>query len=120
MMKTFRKALHAYLKSLTSNSVCFQRAPDTASFPYVVYDFQIYNDGEGTQQVTLDIDIWDDQADTTRLETLASAVDVNKKVITTDDLSVVFYLESKMPLTDEDPAIKRRRYSYIGYLHERS
>lgn len=119
-MIEIRKAIHAHLKALTTYSVYFQQAPDTAQFPYVVYDFRIYDNGENIQTITLDIDVWDNIKDTTRLENLAQAVNINKTVISTDTLSVVFYLDSKIPLTDDDPRIKRRRYSYTGYLYERS
>lgn len=150
-----RTALHSHLTGLTSSSVYFQVAPDTASYPYAVYDFQLYDFDESSQRITMDVDAWDDEVDTTALDTLIAEVDVDKDVISTIDyvlynnvenidmdsadylfearnefdyfflgelhyLSIVLFRESRIPLTDEDEKIKRRRYSYAGFLHERS
>ncbi len=124
-MIELRRTLNAYLKTLHSR-VYFQTAPYTAEFPYLVYNIiNVFDDGEGQQTVTLDIDGWDKPADgdTTALENLMFAVNegLNKKTFTTDKIAVTFYLDSKIiPLTDDDPRIKRRKYVYQGRLYERS
>jgi len=120
-MINLRKALHPYLKNLYDR-VYFQQAPDTAQLPYIVYDItSILDDGEGTQIVTLEIDGWDNAKDTTALENMMETINqINKTVITTDDLSVVFYLEGKYGFIEDDTKYNRRRYSYTGYLYERS
>lgn len=122
-MIELRRALHSYLRSIHPR-VYFQRAAETAQFPYLVYRFEVMDDGEGFQVITLDIDGWDRPAtgDTTELENLMAAANdgMNKATLGTQDLVVSFYLESKLPLLDDDdPKIHRRRYTYQGRMFER-
>ena|SRR5690554_5966385 len=123
-MKNLRKLLHLFLKSIHPR-VYFQIAPDSAEFPYLVYDFtQIVNDGEEFETVAVDVDGWDMPAggDTTALETLMQNVNdlLNKKTLTVEELAVTFYLDRKIPLRDDNPAIKRRKYIYEARLFGRS
>ncbi|GLC32919.1 hypothetical protein [Clostridium omnivorum] len=117
-----RTALSTYLKSLHSK-IYFQVAPENATFPYIVYDIpNSFSDGEGGEVITLDIDGWDmnNTGDTTVIETLMQTINsLDKKVLTTDNISVVFYLENKMALIDDDKRIKRRKYTYSGRLIRR-
>ena len=121
-MIELRRALHSYLRSIHPR-VYFQRAPDTAQFPYITYSFEMIPDGEGFELVVLDIDGWDmpDDGDTTGLESLMSDVkrSMDKKTLTTDDLVVSFYLDRKLALEDDNPKIIRRKYVYQGRLFER-
>jgi len=123
-MKNLRKILYPFLKSLHPR-VYFQVAPETTQYPYLVFDFtQITNDGEGFETAAVDIDGWDMPAggDTTALETLMQTVNdaLNKKTLTAEGLAVTFYLDRKIPLIDDDPAIKRRKYIYEARLFGRS
>lgn len=123
-MKNLRKLLHPYLKSIHPR-VYFQDAPDDAQFPYLTYDFtQITNDGEEFETVALDIDGWDMPVggDTTAIENLMDEVNqaLNKKTLTAEELAVTFYLDRKIPLRDDNPAIKRRKYIYEARLFGRS
>lgn len=123
-MKNLRKLLHPYLKSIHPR-VYFQDAPDDAQFPYLTYDFtQITNDGEEFETVALDVDGWDMPAggDTTALENLMESVNdaLNKKTLTADGLTVTFYLDRKIPLTDDNKDIRRRKYIYEARLFGRS
>ena len=123
-MKYLRELIHPYLKSVHPR-VYFQVAPDSAEFPYLVYDFtQIINDGEEFETVALDVDGWDMPAggDTTALENLMESVNdaLNKKTLTAEELAVTFYLDRKIPLRDDNPAIKRRKYIYEARLFGRS
>ena len=123
-MKNLRKLLYPFLKSIHPR-VYFQVAPEDAEFPYLVYDFtQITNDGEGFETVAVDVDGWDMPAggDTTALETLMQTVNdaLNKKTLTAEGLAVTFYLDRKIPLVDDNPGIKRRKYIYEARLFGRS
>ena len=121
-MIELRKALRKHLKTIHPRAY-FQRAPDTAQFPYITYSFEMIPDGEGFELVVLDIDGWDmpDDGDTTGLERLMSDVkrSMDKKTLTTDDLVVSFYLDRKLALEDDNPKIIRRKYVYQGRLFER-
>jgi len=122
-MKNLRKLLYPFLKSIHPR-VYFQVAPEDAEFPYLVYDFtQITNDGEGFETVAVDVDGWDMPAggDTTALETLMQTVNdaLNKKTLTAEGLAVTFYLDRKIPLVDDNPGIKRRKYIYEARLFGR-
>mgnify|MGYP000904262362 FL=1 len=123
-MKYLRELLYPQLKAIHPR-VYFQMAPDDAPFPYLVYDFtQITNDGEGFETVAVDVDGWDIPADgdTTALETLMQTVNdaLNKKTLTAEGLAVTFYLDRKIPLVDDNPGIKRRKYIYEARLFGRS
>lgn len=121
-MKNLRELIHPFLKSIHPR-VYFQRAPDTATFPYLTYSFEVLPDGESFELVVLDIDGWDmpDDGDTTQLENLMRDLNrgINKKTLATDDLVVSFYLDRKLPLEDDNPKIIRRKYVYQGRLFER-
>jgi len=131
-MKNLRKLLHPFLKSIHPR-VYFQIAPDSAEFPYLVYDFtQIINDGEEFETVAVDIEGWDMPADgdATALETLMETVNgngdaenptgLNKKTLTAEGLAVTFYLDDKIPLRDDNKDIRRRKYIYEARLFGRS
>ena len=122
-MKYLRELLYPQLKAIHPR-VYFQMAPDDAPFPYLVYDFtQITNDGEGFETVAVDVDGWDIPADgdTTALETLMQTANdaLNKKTLTAEGLAVTFYLDRKIPLVDDNPGIKRRKYIYEARLFGR-
>jgi hypothetical protein len=131
-MIALRTVLSAYLKTLHSR-IYFQIAPENAVYPYIVYDLpSIFSDGEGGETITLDIDGWDfnETGDTALIETLMATINgvtdiynnstgLDKKVLATDEISVVLYLENKMALLDDEKRIKRRKYTYSGQLIRR-
>lgn len=119
-MLKIRQALHPYLKSLHDN-IYFQQAPDTAEFPYAVYNItSILDDGEATKEIILEIDGWTNQSSTTALENMMADINgLNKAVITTDDLVVVFYLENKAAFIEDETKYHRRRFSYVGKMFEK-
>lgn len=131
-MIELRKLLQAYLKTIHPR-VFFQTAPEPQSYPYLVIDFpNLYDDGESSSMVTVDIDGWDAPADgdTTALETMMAVVNgngdivnptgLNKRTLASDTLKASFYLDRKIPLTDPDPRIRRRKYVYQVRVFERS
>jgi len=123
-MKNLRELIHPFFKSIHPR-VYFQVAPDSAQFPYLVYDFtQITNDGEGFETVALDVDGWDIPAggDTTALEILMQSVNdaLNKRTLTVEGLAVTFYLDRKIPLLDDNKDIRRRKYIYEARLFGKS
>lgn len=106
------------LKTL-HDRVYWEIAPQNAVYPYLVYDFQLYPNGEGGELVTLSVDGWDKTlvGDTTAIETLMAKVKtIDKTVIATDDFAVVFFNENMLSITDDDVTLRRRNYNYNGNL----
>lgn len=118
-MKNLRKAVHALLKTKATRVYFTEnKVPKKATFPYIVYDLQVRPDGEGGSLITLDINGWDNISDTTRLEDLMEQIEkLDKHVINNDDQCVVFYLESKQPVPDNDEGLNRRLYMFTGKMY---
>ena len=117
-----REIINTALKSIHPR-VYYRSAPDTAVFPYLVYDLPNSTDDGTLEQFVLDVDAWDStNGNTTILETLIDSADksLHRKTITVDDnLAVTFYRENRLTLTDDDPNIKRRKYTYEVRTFER-
>lgn len=131
-MIELRQILQSYLESIHSN-VFFQLAPENTPFPYVIFDFlPSINISEHHEIVPVDIDVWDlpINNDTTVIETLISSINgdgnisdptgLNKKTFETENMAVSFYLESKLTLQADNKQLKRRKYSYLAKIFERS
>lgn len=116
-MIELRTLIHSLLKSIHPH-IYFLRAPENAPIPYLVYSLEVRNESESTQLVILDVDGWDIGEDTTHLETLMSNLNSNldKKTLTAENMAVSFYLDRKIPMIDDDPALLRRLYMYQGKL----
>lgn len=116
-----RKSIQSFLKSKHPR-VFFEAAPDTAVYPYLVYDLpNSFNADESTETFVLEIDGWDypSDGDTTALETLMDLIDkgneddgLHRKVILIPGMSMVFYRENRLSLKDDDIRIRRRKYVY--------
>ena len=118
-----RKMIKTQLKTIHPR-VYYRTAPDTAVFPYLVYDLPNSTDDGTLEQFFLDVDAWDrpSNGDTTIVEILIDSADksLHRKTITVDDnLAVTFYRENRLALTDDDPNIKRRKYTYEVRTFER-
>ncbi|EGW36464.1 hypothetical protein DOT_5628 [Desulfosporosinus sp. OT] len=70
------------------------------------------------ETVVVDIDGWDIDKDTTALETLMAEVNygLSKRTLATGNIAVTFYLDTKLSLRDDDPQIRRRKYTYQAKL----
>jgi hypothetical protein len=119
-MINIRKAIQAHLKSIHPQ-LYFMQAPESAKFPYLVYQIEITNLGDDLQMVTFDVDGWDNNSDTTELETIMDKVkqSLNKQIMITPKLAVFLDLDRRLTLTDTDPRINRRKYIFNGRLYER-
>ena len=117
-----RKMINTMLKSIHPR-VYYRSAPDTAAFPYLVYDLPNSTDDGTLEQFILDVDAWEStNGDTTIVEILIDSADKSlhrKTIIVGDDLAVTFYRENRLTLTDDDPNIKRRKYIYQVRTFER-
>lgn len=109
-----RKVIAAALKTVHPR-VYYERAPDKAQYPYLVWELpDSINDGY-RERWRLEIDGWDAPAngDTVALETLMdkvnSAID---EMVELKNLVVVVRLQNRLSLQDDDPSIRRRKYVY--------
>ena len=89
-------------------------APQDATFPYVVYRLPTSNDTEGREDFILEIDIWDNNTNTTALETLTESIDrkLNRFKYVDSKLSACSYRINRMMIPDPDTSIKRRQLRY--------
>jgi hypothetical protein len=119
-MLNIRKVIQAHLRAVHPR-LHFLRAPESAKFPYLVYELEITNIGDDLQMVTLDVDGWDDNNDTTELEVIMDNVkkSLNKQIMIIDKLALFLDLDRRLTLTDTDPRINRRKYIFNGRLYER-
>lgn len=109
-----RTAIQSHFLSLTANGVYFLKAPDTAVYPYLVYDISTFVDGESQDNIDLTVDFWDDETDTTVLENFVKTINAgtNRAIINTDDLIMQLFLDNQLALDDVEPDINRRQYTY--------
>jgi hypothetical protein len=116
-----RKVIITALKTIHPR-VYYQAAKEDAIFPYFVYDLPNSVDDGSLEQFVLDIDVWGDSLDTTEIETLIDRADksLHRKTITVNnDLSMSFYRDNRLALTDDDPRLRRRKYIYRVRTFER-
>ncbi|WP_332632024.1 hypothetical protein [Halalkalibacter flavus] len=109
-MIQLRKQINTLLKSYHSQ-VYYQTAPSTAIFPYIIYDFpNSFTAGE--QEIfNFDVDVWDNNVDTTEIETLASNLwrGLNYYRYSDEDIQFSIYRENRLPELDEKEIGLRRR-----------
>lgn len=109
-MIKLRTAIQKILKQYHS-SVHFQKSPGTAVYPYVIYDFPTsFMDGD--QEVfNLDVDVWDNSQDTSRIETLAEKLwkELNYLRYMDQDIQFSIYRENRLPPLDEEDSYLNRR-----------
>lgn len=108
-MIKLRTELNKILKSIHPR-VYYMKASDTAIFPYIVYDLPQSYFEDNLEVFNLDIDIWDNNVDTTELENLAQSIwnALNKYYHIDENIQFAIYRESRHTLEDDDPRIRRR------------
>ena len=108
-----RKVIQTALSSV--GRVYYSQAPDGATFPYLVFDFPNSTDDGSLERLIMDLDGWDDSADTTILETLMDAADQilhRANYYTAGTVCASIYRENRLSLTDPDRRIRRRKIIY--------
>jgi hypothetical protein len=118
-MIEIRKAILAELKAIHPR-VYFQRASDTAVYPYLVYNLPNSTDDGTLENFVLDVDAWDNTTNTTALETLIDSADhaLHRKTIVVGTLSMTLYRENRLVLEDDDSRLARRKYIYQVRTYE--
>jgi hypothetical protein len=120
VFSSLRAELQTFLKTL-HNRVYFQVAPDDALYPYVVFDLPNSVDSGSLENFVLDVDIWDDDTDTTTLEALANTIDSNlhkHTFVISDVLGCAIYRDGRLTIVDDDPRIRRRKYIYQARTYQ--
>ena len=120
MFAELRGQIQTLLKTINDN-VFFMVAKDDATFPYIVFDLPNSIDSGHLENFVFDIDVWDDSTDTTALETLCSSIDSvihQHTIVVNNSFGVVFYRDSRLTLTDEDPRVRRRKYTYQARVYQ--
>ena len=122
-MIEIRKIINSHLKALHPNVVVngisksrvhFQKAPDDTPLPYIVFDLPNSFTSEDLENFVLDVDIWDNNTDTTQLETLAAQIwkSLHKLRIINNKAQLSVYRSNRLTLTDDDPRIRRRKLTF--------
>ena len=109
-MINLRKQLNIILKSLHPR-IYYQLAPETAVFPYIVYNLPNSFSNESQDIFNLDIDIWDNKADTSEIEGLNSLVwkELNKYQYIDENIQFSSHRMNRLNVEDDDKRIKRRK-----------
>ena len=117
-MIELKKSIYVRLTQVTSR-VYDHIAPSNAIYPYANtrYTNVAEDDESHVLRVTLEIDIWDNIRDTTRLEQLTDNIDaeINRKLDTTLYYKIFRLNPHRFELDDADQKINRRQLRY--YIH---
>ena len=119
-MLELRSELTKLLKTYNSQ-VYFQKAPNTATFPYVTYNFlDSFTNGD-QEVIPMDVDIWDNKEDTTELEMITSSIwrGLKSYDYIDENIQFVIYQETRITeLDEEDNNIRRRTLTfYIKFFY---
>jgi hypothetical protein len=105
--------------------VYLETADKGVIFPYVVFKIPNSSDADGNpngnrEDFILEVDVWDNLGDTTRLEDLTTSIDaaLQRTHNYNTSVAVSIYRLSKMMIPDPDKNIRRRqlRYRLATYL----
>jgi hypothetical protein len=116
-IKSFLKSIHpnVTIDGESKSRVHYEVAPEDAPYPFLAYILNNSTDDGTTERFVLEIDGWDNQADTTALETLMSDLDAElhrRTVMIDDNLSATYYRENRLTIKDPDAQLRRRQYVY--------
>ena len=96
-------------------------ASDDKMYPHIVYSFDRINTGDlYRHDLSLTIDIYDKANSAYLIEQIADDVEdmFNAENLPQDKILPTFYLESRIPIIDEDKKIKHRQIEVIVQNYE--
>ena len=102
-------------------SVYYQNATKNTQFPYVVYDLPNSFTNQDQDIFNLDIDIWDNQEDTTNMEKLATIIwrELHRYRYIDEDIQFTIYRMNRLNIVDDDKRIKRRKLIFQVRYYDR-
>lgn len=121
-MIAIRRLLQQRLQELHPR-VYFQRAASDAQFPYLVWELPTARDeGQAQGTLTLELNGWDDQADSAGLEQLMAVVreGLDGQVLVEATAVVVLHHETTLPINIEDDKVHGRKLTFHGRIFRRS
>lgn len=120
-MKNLRKILTTTLKEVHPK-VYFKRAVTGATYPYITFDLPNSASIEDMELINLDVDVWDNNSDTTIIEDLASSIwsKLNRLYHIDENMSFSIYRSTRLSLNDEDDTrLNRRLLTFNIRFYER-
>ena len=120
-MINLKTALNTLLRTI-HNRVYFQTAPNSAQFPYLVYNLPSSFTNEEQEILVLDVDVWDSATDSTVIETLASQVwtQLHRYRHIDNEIQFTIHRSSRLVLDDNDPRIRRRKLVFQLRFYDRN
>ena len=109
------------LKTLTAN-VYFEIANEKALYPHIVFNFRRIDLGDlWRQDYILEVDIWDKQDSSLRVDDLADSVEnlLQAENLPQSNVLPTFYLIDRQDIPDENKEIKHRRVQFQIQNYER-
>lgn len=116
-----KKLVQTKLKTLTTN-VYHELADKDAVYPHIVFTFRrIDLQDLSRQDYILEVDVWDKEKDTTRVDNLADSVEnlFQAKNLPQEHILPTFYLIDRRNILDEDKNIKHRQIQFQIQNYER-
>ena len=115
---TIKTEIGAILAAI--GNVHYEHAPESATYPYLIFNLPNSIDSGTLEQFVLDVDGWDDDTNTTTLEALMYAADqaLHRKSIISGDLGLRIYRENRLVLDEKESRLRRRKYIYQIRVYE--
>ena len=116
-----KKLVQTKLKTLTTN-VYHELADKDAVYPHIVFTFRrIDLQDLSRQDYILEVDVWDREKDTTRVDNLADSVEnlLQAQNLPQEHILPTFYLIDRRNILDEDKNIKHRQIQFQIQNYER-
>ena len=110
-----KQAIYSLIDSV-ADRVYDSRTPTNKTYPYVNINYPSIGEADESfrQNIILELDIWDNETDTTALETLTDAIDKKLNRYVSNNLYFRIYRLNpyRLELDDGDENIRRRQLRY--------
>ena len=117
-----KEVVRGLLAGATSGAVYYEDAPNTAEYPYTVFDF----DRDDTRDffrddVRLNVDVWDRGTNPITVEAIGDQIDaaLNYLNYPSGVLLPTFFREVRYSMPDKDKALKRHHMEYTIQTYEK-